>query len=122
MVKENEEKRVVGLGENFSLTEDIELNSVFGETRVMEKGTVFTVCKDHIVFRDGSILNMPSDFKVEGYSVKGIGHMILQGLKRNVSDFKEYLDDYEVDEKEVLEVIYNTLEELGMYNHKGNRG
>lgn len=60
---------------------------------------------------------------MSGYSTPGLASFIFTYLCRNVCGFSEMLEEWEDDitEDYIKENIADALEELGMYDHTGNR-
>lgn len=74
-------------------------------------------------YPDGSIQKLGDDIEVSGYSTEGLASFIYNYLCQNVYGFSEMLEEWEDDVTEdyIKENIADALEELGMYDHTGNR-
>ena len=119
------DKTIYGIGQILTYTQDVEAYRALSDTpEVIKKGTKVIVGADGFIrYPDGSIQKLGKDIEVSGYSTEGLASFIFTYLCRNVYGFSEMLDEWEDDvtEESLKEHIADALEELGMYDHTGNR-
>ena len=118
-------KTVYSIGQILTYTQDVETHRVFSEApEVIKKGTKVIVGADGFVrYPDGSIQKLGEDIKVSGYSTEGLASFIYTYLCNNVYGFSEMMEEWgeDITEESLKEHIADALEELGMYDHTGNR-
>lgn len=118
-------KNIYGVGQILTYTQDVETRRALSDTpEIIKKGTKCIVGADGFVrYQDGSIQRIGDSIKVAGYSTQGLASFIYSYLLRNVCGFSEMVEDWETDITEdcIKENIADALEELGMYDHTGNR-
>lgn len=119
------DKTVYSIGQILTYTQDVETHRALSDTpEIIKKGTKVIVGVDGFVrYPDGSIQKLSDDIEVSGYSTEGIASFILNHLCRNAYGFSEMIEEWEDDitEESLKEHIADALEELGMYDHTGNR-
>lgn len=119
------DKTIYGIGTILTYAQDVKAYRAFSDTpEVIEKGTKVIVGADGFVrYPDGSIQKLGDGVEVYGYSTEGLASFIYNYLCRNVYGFSEMLKEWEEDviEESLKEHIADALEELGMYDHTGNR-
>lgn len=107
------------IGQRLIVNEDVEREGCFGTKGILRKGTRMYVGADKFIhFLDTSM--MPTTTPIEGYSVKGIAEFVYEMLSRELP-LDDMLDDYDLEPVELKIKIADALEELGFYDHTGNR-
>lgn len=118
-------KTVYSVGQILTYTQDVEAHRALSDTpEVIKKGTKIIVGADGFVrYQDGSIQKLGEGVEVSGYSTEGLASFIFTYLCRNVCGFSEMLEEWgeDITEESLKEHIADALEELGMYDHTGNR-
>lgn len=118
-------KIIYNIGQILTYTQDTEVRRAISDTpEIIKKGTKVIVGADGFVrYSDGSIQKLGENTEVSGYSTEGLASFICNYLCHNVYGFSEMLEEWEEDITEELlkEHIADALEELGMYDHTGNR-
>lgn len=119
------DKTVYNIGQILTYTQDVKTYRALSDTlEIIKKGTKIIVGADGFVrYPDGSIQKLGDDIEVSGYSTEGLASFIYNYLCQNVYGFSEMLEEWEDDVTEdyIKENIADALEELGMYDHTGNR-
>lgn len=119
------DKTVYNIGHILTYTQDVKTYRALSDTpEIIKKGTKIIVGADGFVrYPDGSIQKLGDDIEVSGYSTEGLASFIYNYLCQNVYGFSEMLEEWEdgVTEDYIKENIADALEELGMYDHTGNR-
>ncbi len=114
------EIKIYGIGQMLQYENDEEVERCFGKKELIKKGTrVFAGADGFCHYLNGNMQKF-ADVKIEGYSVSGLSEWIYIFL-RNRFEIDEMLDNYEQEPSDFKEEIMNALEELGMYDHIGNR-
>ena len=108
------------IGQILTSKEDMELEGVFGKKTTVKKGNKIFIGADNFAHHLNGILQPLGECKVEGYSVEGIAEWVYMWVSKNLP-LDEFLDDYEISEKDFKEQIEDALEELGMWDNTGNR-
>lgn len=112
-----ENKRIIGIGEVFIAKEDIEL-----ENKTVKKGEKVYIGADCFAHhRDGTIQWLEDNAEVKGYSVSGLADFIWLYIRNFTPIDENILEDYDETPDCVKEAIMDALEELGFYDHTGNR-
>lgn len=121
----SKDKKVYGIGQILVFTEDVPTRRALSDTvETIKKGTKVIVGADRFVrYPDGSVQKIDDDIEITGYSTQGLASFILNYLCNNICGFSEMLEEWEEDITEhcITENIADALEELGMYDHTGNR-
>lgn len=85
-------------------------------------------CKDAYIgadnlihFRSGRSQEINQDIKIDGYSVSGLADFIWIALRNYTPINERLLNQYDINSNYVKNVIMDALEDLGFYNHVGNR-
>lgn len=117
-----ENKTIYNIGQNLAARKDLELEGIFGEKKTVKKGTKIYIGADNLAHhRDGTIQPLGENTEVKGYSVSGLADFIW-GYIRNFTPIDEdVLEEYEETPDCVKSAIMDALEELGFYDHTGNR-
>jgi lipoate-protein ligase A len=107
------------IGQLLRAKEDLQLEGCFGKTKAIKKGTKIYIGADGFAhYLDGTM--QPLKEKAEGFSVEGITDWLYEWLSGGFP-LDDFLEDYEISEKEFKEKIADALEELGMWDNTGNR-
>ena len=114
------------IGQILKLERDIETESALGNKKIRKAGTKMWVTARKtpaVIYLNGDIQFFSKDegVEVEGYSTKGIAEFLYIWLNYHLG-LEEALSDYDIEKNEFIEEVANALEELGMYDHTGNRG
>lgn len=111
------------IGQRIVLTEDIEVKKCFGANDVIKKGSIAWVGADGLVhYKNSMIQKFTDDEEIKGYSVEGLADYIWLYIRNYTCIDENLLEDYDESSENVKEAIMNALEELGFYDHTGNRG
>ncbi|EXG87761.1 hypothetical protein K413DRAFT_4660 [Clostridium sp. ASBs410] len=116
----SDKKVVYGIGQMLQYKEDDEVKKCFGYKEIIKKDTKVFVGADGFCHYLNGNMQRFSDIEVDGFSVIGLAEYLYICL-RNKFEIDEMLDDYEQEPSDFKNEIANALEELGMYNHVGNR-
>ncbi len=111
------------IGQELILTDDMETEGCLGTKKLRKKGTRLYVTaskKPIMAMYPNGDFQMIDDAEVDGFSVVGIAEYLYHYLSRQFP-IDEFLEGYDIDEKEFKEAIEDGLEELGMYDNTGNR-
>jgi len=116
------DKKIYNIGQVLTATKDIELERVFGTKETVKKGTKIYIGVDNFAHhRDGTIQPLGEHTEIKGYSVSGLAEFIWLYIRNNTPVNEELLEDYDETPDCIKEAIMDALEELGMYDHTGNR-
>lgn len=115
-------KKIYNIGQILTVNKDIEIERCFGTKDIIKKGTRIYIGADNFAHhRDGTMQPLGDNTEVKGYSVSGLADFIWLYI-RNYTPVNEYvLEDYDETPNCVKNAIMDALEELGMYDHTGNR-
>ena len=115
-------KKIYNIGQILTANKDIEIERCFGTKDIIKKGTRIYIGADNFAHhRDGTMQPLGDNTEVKGYSVSGLADFIWLYI-RNYTPVNEYvLEDYDETPNCVKNAIMDALEELGMYDHTGNR-
>lgn len=115
-------KTTYNIGQILTAKNDIELEGIFGDKRTVKKGTKIYIGADNMAHhRDGTIQPLGENTEVCGYSVSGLADFIW-GYIRNFTPINEdILEEYDETPDCIKSAIMDALEELGFYDHTGNR-
>lgn len=112
------------IGQVLTLKEDLETEGCFGTKRIRKAGTRLFVKADRklplVTYLNGDIQRLPEGAEIDGYSVEGIAEWIYLWLRSRL-EIDDFLDDYDIEKEDFKEEIADALEELGMWDHTGNR-
>lgn len=109
------------IGEILTYKEDAELEGLLGSKKKIKKGTKLYIGADNFAhYLDGIIQPLRKQDSVEGYSVGGIADWLYTWLSTRLP-LDDFLEEYEIPEKDFKEHIEDALEELGMWDNTGNR-
>lgn len=116
------DKKIYNIGQVLTVTKDIEIEKVLGTKEILKKGTkIYMGADDFAHYRDGTIQPLGEHTEVKGYSVSGLADFIWLFIRNNTPVDEELLEGYEENSDCVKEAIMDALEELGIYDHTGNR-
>ena len=104
------------IGQILTSTEDVVVEKALsGEKITIPKGNKIIIGADKLAhhIRDGMIQPLSSDSEVEGYDSSGIAQYIYICLKAHLP-INEWMEDYEISEKEIIEEIECALDEIGV--------
>lgn len=110
------------IGQVLTANRDIEIERCFGTKDAIKKGTRIYIGADNFAHHiDGTIQPLTENAEVKGYSVSGLADFIWTYI-RTFTPIDEYvLKEYDETPDCVKSVIMDALEELGFYDHTGNR-
>jgi len=115
-------ERIYNVGQVLTAQKDIELEGALGTKRIIKKGTKIYIGADNFAHhRDGTIQPLEKNADVKGYSVSGLAEFIWLYIRNNTPVDEYLLEEYDETSDCIKEAIMNALEELGMYDHTGNR-
>lgn len=115
-------EKIYNIGQVLTAQRDIEFEKAFGEKEIVKKGTKVYVGADNFVhYSNGDIQNLDKNAEVKGYSVSGLADFIWMYIQRWTNIDEEVLEIHNETMDSVKEAIIDALEELGMYDHTGNR-
>lgn len=110
------------IGQRIRFTKDVEVEKCFGTKDIIKKGSVAWVGVDGFVHhQNGLIQNFSNEEELKGYSVEGLAEYIWLYIRNNTCIDENLLEDYDESSENVKEAIMDALEELGFYDHTGNR-
>ena len=110
------------IGEKIKFNQDIEVEKCFGTKDIIKEGSVVWIGADGFIHhRNGMIQTFADKKELKGYSVEGLADFIWLHIRNNTCVNEDLLEDYDEDVSGFKEVIMDALEELGFYNHEGNR-
>lgn len=117
-----ESKTIYNIGQVLAAQQDINVERCFGTKDVIEKGTKIYIGADNFVHHeDGTIQPLGEDVEVNGYSVSGLADFIWTYIRIFTPVDEHYLEEYEETPDCVKNAIMDALEELGFWDHTGNR-
>lgn len=109
------------VGQVLIYKEDSELEGVLGTKKMIRAGTKVYIGADNFAhYLNGIIQPLGNADKPEGYSVKGIADWVYMWVSARLP-LDDFLNEYDISEKEFKEQIEDALEELGMWDNTGNR-
>ena len=111
------------IGQELVLKEDMETKGAFGTKKLRKKGTKLYVTaskKPTMAMYPNGDIQIIDGAELDGFSVVGISEFLYRYLEREFP-IDEFLEGYDIEEKEFKEAIEDGLEELGMYDNTGNR-
>lgn len=112
------------IGQVLIVEHDVQVDTFRGEGKLIKAGTRRYVGADtkrkFVHYLNGNMQPLGDDAKIEGYSTTGLADWIFQTLRFKVP-LCAMMDDYDLSESDFTEAIADALEELGMYDHTGNR-
>lgn len=115
-------KRIYNIGQVLTAQKDIELEEALGTKRTIKKGSKIYIGADNFAHhRDGTIQPLGENADVKGYSVSGLAEFIWLYIRNNTPVDEYLLEGYDETSDCIKEAIMDALEELGMYDHTGNR-
>ena len=110
------------IGQKITFTEDAEVEKCFGTKDLIKKDSVAWVGVDGLIHHKNGMLQKLSDQEeVNGYSVAGLSDYIWLYIRNHTCIDENLLQDYDDSSKNVKDAISNALEDLGFYDHEGNR-
>lgn len=119
---EMENKTIYRIGQILTAQKDIELEGVLGEKKNVKKGTKIYIGADNLAHhKDGTIQPLGDSTEVKGYSVSGLADFIWLYIRNFTPIDEDVLEDYDETPNCVKDAIMDALEELGFYDHTGNR-
>ena len=118
-----QEKTIYNIGEKLVFTQDTEQEGFLNKKTIVKQGTPVFVGADETPFvhyLNGNMQLLQDDSEIKGYSVTGLAEWIYRWLSRDFL-IDEMLEECDRTKEEFIECISDSLEELGMYDHTGNR-
>lgn len=110
------------IGQVLTANKDIETEMFSGEKSIIKKGTKTYIGADNFAhYLDGTIQPLSENAEVKGYSVTGLADFIWLHIRNNTPINEDMLEDYDESPECIKEAIIDALEELGFYDHTGNR-
>lgn len=117
-----ENKTIYNIGQISTAKEDVELEGCLGTKKTIKKGTKIYIGADNFAHhRDGTIRSLGDNAEVKGYSVSGLADFIWLYIRNFTPIDEDVLEDYDETPDCVKNAIMDALEELGFYDHTGNR-
>lgn len=117
-----ENKKIYNIGQILTAQKDIELEGVLDTKKTVKKGTKIYIGADNFAHhRDGTIQPLGDRTEVKGYSINGLADFIWLYIRNFTPIDESVLDDYDETPECVKNAIMDALEELGFYDHIGNR-
>lgn len=116
------EKRIYNIGQVLTAKADHEVERAFGTKDIIRKGTKIFIGADRLAHhRDGTIQPIGGDSEIKGYSVEGLAEFIWLYIRNETPVDESLLEDYDETPECIKGAIMDALEELGFYDHTGNR-
>lgn len=102
-------------GQILTSTCDVEVEKAFGEKVIVPKGNKIIVGFDKFAHHisNGMIQPFQEGTEIEGYDSAGLAEYLVRFLKARFP-LADMMEDYEVDEKELLDEIEYALDDIGM--------
>lgn len=117
-----ESKTIYNIGQILTAQKDIELEGILGAKKAVKKGAkIYIGADDFAHHRDGTIQPLGDNVEVKGYSVSGLADFIWLYIRNFTPIDENVLENYDETPKCVKGAIMDALEELGFYDHTGNR-
>lgn len=117
-----ENKTIYNIGQILTAKKDIELEGCLRTKKTVKKGTKIYIGADNFAHhRDGTIQPLGENAEVKGYSVVGLADFIWLYIRNFTPIDEDVLEDYGETPDCVKNAIMDALEELGFYDHTGNR-
>lgn len=115
-------KTTYNIGQVLTAKKDIEIERCFGTKDTIKKGMkIYIGADDFAHHTDGTIQPLGEHTEVKGYSVKGLADFIWTYIRNFTPISEDVLEEYEETPDCVKDAIMDALEELGFYDHTGNR-
>lgn len=116
------DKKIYNIGQVLTVSKDTEIERVLGAKEVLKKRTKIYIGVDNFAhYRNGTIQPLGDNTEVKGYSVSGLAEFIWLYIRNCTPVNEELLESCDETPDCVKEAIMDALEELGMYDHTGNR-
>lgn len=117
-----ENKTIYNIGQILTARENIELEGCLGTNKTVMKGSKIYIGADSLAHhKDGTIQPLGDNAEVKGYSVIGLADFIWLYIRNFTPIDEDVLEDYDETPNCVKDAIMDALEELGFYDHTGNR-
>lgn len=117
-----DDKKIYNIGQILTLQKDIGLSGALGIKKTVKKGTKIYIGADNFAHhKDGTIQLLGNGAEVKGYSASGLADFIWLYIRNFTSIDENVLEDYDETPECVKTAIMDALEELGFYDHTGNR-
>lgn len=115
-------KTIYNIGQILTAKENIELDGCLGTKKTVKKGAKIYIGADNFAHRrDGTIQPFGENTDFKGYSVSGLADFIWLYIRNFTLVDENVLENYDETPDCVKEAIVDALEELGFYDHTGNR-
>lgn len=115
-------KSIYNIGQVLVANRDIEIERCLGTKDIIKKGTKLYIGADNFAHhKDGTIQPIGDNIEIKGYSVSGLADFIWLYIRNNTLVNEDLLKEYDETSDCIKEAIMDALEELGMYDHTGNR-
>lgn len=115
-------KTIYNIGQILTANKDIEIERCLGSKDIIKKGTKIYIGADNLAHhKDGTIQPLGDSAEVKGYSVSGLADFIWLYIRKFTPIDENVLEDYNETPECVKDAIMDALEELGFYDHTGNR-
>lgn len=116
------DKKFYNIGQILTVQKDIEIERCLGTKDTIKKGAKIYIGADNLAHhKDGTIQPLGENVEVKGYSVSGLADFIWLYIQNYTPIDKDVLEEYDETPDCVKNAIMDALEELGMYDHTGNR-
>lgn len=114
-------KTIYNAGQILTVKEDVTLEGL-GTKKIVKKGTKIYIGADGFAHhRDGTIHPLGDNTEVKGYSVGGLADFIWLYIRNHTPVDEDLLAEYDETSDCIKNTIMDALEELGFYDHTGNR-
>jgi len=85
-----------------------------GDIATIPKGTRVIIGADRLAHHsDGMIQPLSKNAKVDGYDTEGLAGWIASYMRATIPCFSEALEDYDVDDIEIVNAIESALSDIG---------
>lgn len=117
-----ESKTIYNIGQTLTSQQDIEIERCLGTKDVIKKGAKVYIGADKFAHHaDGTIQPLGNNAEIKGYSVTGLADFIWNYIKTDTPIDKYSLEEYGETPDCIKNAIMDALEELGFWDHTGNR-
>lgn len=117
--------KIYNIGQILTAQKDIEIERCLeslGTKDSIKKGTKIFIGADNLAhYKDGTIQPLGENAEVKGYSVSGLADFIWLYIRNYTPIDEKVLEEYDETPDCVKSAIMDAFEELGMYDHTGNR-
>lgn len=115
------EKTIYDIGQRLIAKKDVEIERCSGTKDIIKKGTKIYIGADNFAHHKDGTIQPLKDIEVRGYSVSGLADFIWLYIRNYTPIDEDVLEEYEETSDCIKEAIMDALEELGFWDHTGNR-